>query len=230
MKIEQKTIDSLAGILERFLKARIAIKIALGLIAAGVSILGFNDFFPYIVVLVRPELADLISSNNDVYTIIGICFVILGSLLPLFLIFFDYFLKKYKDDLTSSYKLNQYSSKRVFDEIFNEISLCLRIFDYQIDFIDDFIEKIRNGEFNFNDIEINNKISAFCSALQQFQSRMSLRLSPNNTANAYDLGPNKNPKIVSQIQSECASLIESYSELNMLINLRISKSCLRFFA
>ena len=55
----------------------------------GISILGFNNFAPYLVLIIRPELSDKIDLANNVLSIIGVLLIVLGAAIPVFIKIFN---------------------------------------------------------------------------------------------------------------------------------------------
>ncbi len=55
----RKEINQALLLAERFFKTRVSLKISYGLIGAGLSILGFNNFVPYILIMIDPNIKDV---------------------------------------------------------------------------------------------------------------------------------------------------------------------------
>ena len=60
----KKEINQGLSLIERFLKTKVSLKISYGLIGAGLSILGFNNLVPYILITVEPSLKDVVVAQK----------------------------------------------------------------------------------------------------------------------------------------------------------------------
>ncbi|KPM96882.1 hypothetical protein AOR11_24215 [Vibrio alginolyticus] len=140
----KKEINQAITLLERFVKTRISLKISYGLMAAGLSILGFNNLVPYILIAVEPTLKDVVVAQNDIYTAIAIILIVLGALSPIFVQIFEYYKSLYIKDLE---KINLVRSKHTLDSFrstIEYISTNLAITDFQNDRIEELCSLILN--------------------------------------------------------------------------------------
>ncbi|EOX4926145.1 hypothetical protein ACRV2W_004676, partial [Vibrio alginolyticus] len=227
----KKEINQAITLLERFVKTRISLKISYGLMAAGLSILGFNNLVPYILIAVEPTLKDVVVAQNDIYTAIAIILIVLGALSPIFVQIFEYYKSLYIKDLE---KINLVRSKHTLDSFrstIEYISTNLAITDFQNDRIEELCSLILNLDFRFQNKVLNSKAKLFASELENFNSMLSMKLDYAPTGRVSVLPrERKRDDVIQGIRTDCTKVFELYNSLFEEIERMENKGLMRFFA
>ena len=226
--IINKTLD----ILNKYLKTRIISRISLGFMTGGISILGFNNFAPYLVLIIRPELSDKIDLANNVLSIIGVLLIVLGAAIPVFIKIFNHYRELYLNDLKKINEIYEIADLDTFNYQIQRISNNSSIFDYEIEKIEDFFIKVLSTEFFFNDTKANENVKRLGNELSNFYSEMAMRVSPSDTNPRLYNHPRHLPtysQISLDITNDCNRIIESYIIMKQRFDLITNKKFMRFF-
>jgi hypothetical protein len=177
-KKNQELIEKGLNLITIYLKNRIIVRVSIGFIGGGISILGFSNLVPYLTVLIRPELVDKIRLENTGLMIVGITMIVIGALMPVFVKIFNHFRDLYINDLERINEIYQIYDQDTFSYHINRISNNNSIFNYEINKIEDLFYLLLKTDFTFNDKKANEIIKKFGNELNEFNSQMGLRVSP----------------------------------------------------
>ncbi len=169
-------INRTLNLVSLYLKTRLISRISLGFIAGGLSILGFNNMMPYIAIVIKPELFNKIDLANNTLTILGVVMIILGSLIPVFIRIFNHYRELYINDLKRINEVYEIFDFDTFNYQMIRISNNSSIFDYEIDLIEDFYNKVLATGFFFNDSKTNEIVKRLGNELSNFNIEISIRL------------------------------------------------------
>jgi len=219
-------------LLQSYLKGRVISRISLGFIGGGISILGFSNVFPYIAILIKPELSEKIELENNILTFLGVTMIVIGALIPLFLRIFNHYRNLYINDLKRINQIYKLSDFDTFSYQMNRIGNNTSILDYEIDQIEELFYLIQSTDFFFNDKKTNELVKKLGNELSNFNSEMSLRVSPSNgNPHIYDI-PRNHPtfnQTATEILADCIRLTESYREMKERFDILNNKKFMRFF-
>lgn len=231
-KENRELINKGLNLLQSYLKGRVISRISIGFIGGGISILGFSNVFPYIALLIKPELSDKIDFENNLLTILGVIMIVLGALIPLFSRIFNYYRDLYVNDLKRINEIYKLSDLDTFIYQMNRISSNTSIFDYEIDKIEELHILILSTDFFFNDTKTNELVKRLGNELNNFNREIGLRVSPSNgNPNLYNI-PRNHPtfnQIATDISTDCTRLSNSYSEMKENFDVLNNKNIMRFF-
>jgi hypothetical protein len=233
---DRELIERGFNLLETYIKGRVVSRISLSLIGAGISILGFSNVVPYIAVLIRPELKDVIETENNVFMVIALILIVLGCLLPIFVKIFNHYKKLYLRDIENINIIYGLYDQDSFDTDMIHITNNLSMFDYQIDKIETMYFTLLGSDFYFHNKEANESMKKLCNELSDFNSAMSLRVSPSSgNPNLYTVprnlySPPQLTKIQEEIARDCNKLRSSYRIMKGHLDKMQRKNIFRFFA
>lgn len=225
-------INRTLNLVTLYLKTRIISRISLGFIAGGLSLLGFNNFMPYIAILIKPELSDKFDLANNALTILGVSMIVLGALIPVFLRIFNHYRELYLNDLKRINEVYEITDFDTFNYQMLRISNNASIFDYEIDLIEDFYNKVLATGFFFNDTKANEIVKRLGNELSNFNTEMSMRVSPSGTNSRLYNHPRHLPtfaQTAEDITTDCNRLIGSYTEMKQRFDVITNKKLMRFF-
>lgn len=225
-------INRTLNLVTLYLKTRIISRISLGFIAGGLSLLGFNNVMPYIAILIKPELSDKIDLANNALTILGVSLIVLGALIPVFIRIFNHYQELYINDLKRINEVYEVTDFDTFNYQMLRISNNSSIFDYEIDLIEDFYNKVLATSFFFNDTKANEIVKRLGNELSNFNTEMSMRVSPSGTNSRLYTHPRNLPtfaQTAEDITRDCTRLINTYAEMKQRFDVITNKKFMRFF-
>lgn len=232
MVTERELLKKGLNLIQLYLKSLIIIRISVGFIAGGISILGFNNYMPYIVILINPELAENINIANNTLTILGVIMIVIGALIPVFLKIFNHCRKLYINDLNRINDIYSIVDIDTFDTQMNRIANNTSIFDYEIDVVGDFFLKVLDSNFYFNDKKANELVKKMGNELRVFNSEMAMRVFPANGNSRLFIVPKNHQSIqqtASDIKEDCSRLKESFGKIQARFDIITKKKIMRFF-
>jgi hypothetical protein len=232
-KKDRELINKGLNILQLYIKGKTIGRISGGFIAGGISILGFNNFAPYVTLAIRPELSNIVSLENNALTIIGIAMIIIGALIPPFTKVFNHYRQLYIEDLEKVNTIYSIYDYNTFVYHMNRISNNTSIYDFEIDKIEELFFVILDTNFYFNNEDINQIVKRLGNELSNFNKEMEeLRVSPSDkNPNLYDV-PKKNPmfnQIAIDTKTDCDRLMATFAELKTRFDSLTKKNIMRFF-
>ncbi len=217
---------------QAYLKGRVISRISLGFIGGGISILGFSNVFPYIAILIRPELAETIELENNILTFLGVFMIVIGAIIPLGAKIFNHYGNLYLSDLKRINEIYKLSNHDTFMYQMNRISNNISIFSYEIDQIEEFFYTVLSAEFKFNDTKTNELVKKLGNELSNFNSEMALRVSPSSSNPDLYTTPKTLPtfaQTAEAIRDDCRRLMTSYSAMKDQFDILEQKKFMRFF-
>ncbi|HFG2162336.1 TPA: hypothetical protein ACGF8U_003440, partial [Vibrio cholerae] len=227
----KKEINQGLSLVERFLKTKVSLKISYGLIGAGLSILGFNNLVPYILITVEPSLKDVVVAQNDIYTAIAVILIIFSSVLPVLVQVFEYYKRLYVEDLKRINDIRSKYTRSNFNSTMADIKTNLALFDFQADKLEDISMLLLNPDFIFHDKNLTGKAKEFATKLSEFHNMLSLRLHSTPTAHAYVLPSQKRTDaVVNEIRSGSDEVYRLFDDLFKEIEKFEKNKFMRFFA
>lgn len=224
----KKLLERSISIVEAFLKGRISLKISYGLIASGVSILGFGNFVPYLVLLIRPELKNTVETQNNLLTIIALFLIVVGALLPVFVQVFNYYKSIYIKDIEKMNTFFSFYNIDSFHDDMQHISSTMSIFDYQQDRIEDAYRMLLKSDFSFSNQKINKLIKQLGDNLSAFDSKLGLRTHPAGGHSSIPV-EQRTTEVIDDIVNDCKTLSRIFNELHSEFTNLQSKNFMRFF-
>lgn len=229
---DRELLNKGLDILSIYVKGKTIGRISAGFIAGGVSILGFNNLIPYLVVAIRPELSKEISTGSNTLACIGIIMIIIGALVPLSVTVFNHYRQLYIDDLASINSIYSLYDPDTFIYHMNRISDNTSMFDFEIDKIEELHYKILGSSFHFNDKKTNQLVKRFGNELRAFQNEMGIRLSPAPLNPHLYITP-RHPATFYQIaaatRDDCNRLMVTYNEVKLQFDILTKEKMMRFF-
>ncbi|MCD9491366.1 hypothetical protein GLP30_11090 [Photobacterium phosphoreum] len=227
----KKEINQGLTMIRGFLKTKISLQISYGLIGAGLSILGFNNLVPYILIVIEPSLKDTVMAQNDIYTAIAVFLIIFASVLPILIQVFEYYKRLYINDLQRINVIRSEYTRSNFNSTINDIKTNLALFDFQTDKLEDLSMLLLNPDFMFYDKKLTVKAKEFATKLSEFHSMLSIRLHPAPTGSVYVLPSNKrSTAVVKEICNSGDDVYKLFDELFKEIEKFEQKKLMRFFA
>jgi hypothetical protein len=233
---DRKLIEKGLTLTEIYLKGRTISKISFAIITAGLSILGFNNFLPFLAVTVRPELVNKIDLNNSIFTIVGVFLIGIGSLIPVFIKIFNYYKKLYTIDLEKTNKIYALYDFETFTNDMLHIANNMTMFDFQVERIEELYLTILGNDFYFNDKAANDSLKRFGNELNSFNHTMSFRLSPSNgNPHLYNIPrniytPQQITTLNNEMANDCNRLTASYTALKAELDRLNYRKFYRFFS
>lgn len=228
-EMKQLAMRALA-LLELFLIGRIVFKISLGLIGAGISVLGFSNLVPYVVVLIRPELASSVELQNTILTTTGIILVIIGATLPIFIHIFKHYKSLYISDLEKMNSILAIYDIDTFQEDMEHIASNMTMFTYQQNKMEKLYSHLLNSSFYFNNRKINHLIKKLGNEVQTFDSKSGLMFFPTPTGHLYVIPPERRSSLQDEITSDCRRLHKTFADLNVEFEKLQKQNYMRIFA
>ncbi|POC09913.1 hypothetical protein CRN61_08665 [Vibrio vulnificus] len=227
----KKEINQGLSLIERFLKTKVSLKISYGLIGAGLSILGFNNLVPYILIIAEPSLKDVVVAQNDIYTAIAVILIVFASVLPVLVQVFEYYKRLYVEDLKRINDIRSKYTRSNFKSTMTDIKTNLALFAFQADKLEDISMLLLNPDFIFHDKNLTDKAKEFATKLSEFHNMLSLRLHSTPTAHAYVLpSQNRSGAVVNEIRSGSDEVYKLFDDLFKEIEKFEQNKIMRFFA
>lgn len=227
----KKEINQGLSLIERFLKTKVSLTISYGLIGAGLSILGFNNLVPYILIIIEPSLKNVVVAQNDLYTAIAVFLIIFASILPILVQVFEYYKRLYVEDLQQISVIRSKYTRSNFDSTMGDVKTNLALFDFQTDKLEEFSGLLLDPDFVFFDRKLTVKTKEFATKLSEFHYMLSVKLESTPTGHAYVLpSQKKSDDVVKEIRNGADEVYKLFDELFKDIEEFEQKKLMRFFA
>lgn len=229
---DRNLINRGLNLIQLYQKSKVISRISFGFIAGGLSILGFNNIMPYFAILIKPELIDKIDLANSTLTVLGVTMILVGALIPVFIKIFNYYRALYLNDLKRINEVYKIVDCDTFIYQMERISNNSSIFDYEIDLIEEFYSHVLQTDFYFNDKIANELVKKLGNELSNFNSEMSMRVSPSNGNPRLYNHPQNLPtfrQTAIDIRNDCERLVQSYRDMKRQFYVITNNKLMRFF-